>query len=325
MTQQTSQTPPGVPGPLPSFTFFGRSDDDPQSWADALRLNPDGFRPGQFEWWYTDGHLSNGMTFVASYHLEIDAEGVVRPYVTINLATPDGVVQDEKVRFDASEATFDREICHARVGPHFIRSHDGLKHYEIFVDPGANGGNGLHLHLERAVQSYAPGPDDGTEPPGPYFRWVCAVPSGTLRGTITIGGVEHEVIGSGYHDHNWGNVPMGVLVRDWHWARGSAGEYTAVAASVRFNSGITLNNVFVASPSAVAIAEAGPGVGFRGAARHRQEDRRGGALQCRRRDLRHGSVQRREGDVVLHLRPRPAVQLVVHPVRRRLGDRDQAR
>ena len=73
------------------------------------------------------------------------------------------------------------------------------------------------------MPSYKPGPDDGSNPEGPYFRWVCAVPNGSLSGTVTLDSVTHEVTGSGYHDHNWGNVPMSVLVKDWHWARGEAG------------------------------------------------------------------------------------------------------
>ncbi|MDE0695420.1 MAG: hypothetical protein OXH76_06250 [Boseongicola sp.] len=33
----------------PGFTFFGHDASDPQAWADALRLDPESFAPGQFE------------------------------------------------------------------------------------------------------------------------------------------------------------------------------------------------------------------------------------------------------------------------------------
>lgn len=257
----------------PGFTFYGRDPGDPQAWADALRLDPAGFAPGQFEWWYADGHLSNGVTFVASWHLEIDRSGVLRPYVTVNFATRDKVLLDRKVRFRPEQARFGRTVCDVAVGPHFLRSLDGLKRYELFVDPEANGGYGLHLELDRRVASYNPRPDDGSNPDGPYFRWVCAVPNGALQGTATVDSVTRAVTGSGYHDHNWGNVPMSALVRDWHWARGEAGGYTAVAASVRLRNGVDSRNVFVANEAGVAVAALGPpSVGFRELATAAQPD-----------------------------------------------------
>ena len=256
----------------PGFTFYGSEPGDPQAWADALRLDPEKFAPGQFEWWYADGHLSNGVTFVASWHLELDGSGVLQPYITVNFATDDEVLLDRKIRFEASQARYSRAICDVGIGRHFIRSLDRLNRYELFIDPKTNGGYGLHLQLDRKVPSYSPGPDDGSNPDGPYFRWLCAVPNGALSGTVTVDSVTHEVAGSGYHDHNWGNVPMSVLVKDWHWARGEAGGYTAVAASVRLNNGVDLRNVYVADETGVLVAELGPAVGFQELATAAQPD-----------------------------------------------------
>jgi hypothetical protein len=36
-----------------------------------------------------------------------------------------------------------------------------------------------------------------------------------------IGNEEHCVSGSGYHDHNWGDVPMQTLMHNRYWARTS--------------------------------------------------------------------------------------------------------
>ena len=257
---------------LPGFTFYGSDSGDPQSWADAQRLDPARFAPGQFEWWYADGHLSNGVTFVASWHLEIDTGGNLQPYITVNFATNDEVLLDRKIRFEASQAHYGRTMCDVGIGRHFIRSLDGLNRYELFIDPKTNGGYGLHLQLDRTVPSYNPRPDDGSNPEGPYFRWVCAVPNGALSGTVTVGSVMYEVTGSGYHDHNWGNVPMSVLVKDWHWARGEAGGYTAVAASVRLNNGVDSRNVYVADERGVLVAALSPAVGFRELATATQPD-----------------------------------------------------
>jgi hypothetical protein len=34
-----------------------------------------------------------------------------------------------------------------------------------------------------------------------------------------IGHEEYRASGSGYHDHNWGDVPMQTLMHHWYWAR----------------------------------------------------------------------------------------------------------
>ena len=38
--------------------------------------------------------------------------------------------------------------------------------------------------------------------------------------------------GSGYHDHNWGDVPMQTLMHNWYWARASVGPYSIIASHI---------------------------------------------------------------------------------------------
>jgi hypothetical protein len=47
-----------------------------------------------------------------------------------------------------------------------------------------------------------------------------------------IGGEERRAAGSGYHDHNWGDVPMQKLMHNWYWARASVGPYTVIASYI---------------------------------------------------------------------------------------------
>ena len=52
------------------------------------------------------------------------------------------------------------------------------------------------------------------------------VPNGLASVSYRIGNQEHRASGSGYHDHNWGDVPMqGALMHNWYWARASIGPY----------------------------------------------------------------------------------------------------
>lgn len=64
--EKSTESVEQVPAISPNFTFYKNDD----VWADALRLDPENYQAGEFEWWYTDGHLSNGSSFVASYHID---------------------------------------------------------------------------------------------------------------------------------------------------------------------------------------------------------------------------------------------------------------
>src|SRR5437764_740370 len=46
------------------------------------------------------------------------------------------------------------------------------------------------------------------------------------------GSEEHRASGSGYHDHNWGDVPMQTLMHNWYWARASVGAYNVIASYI---------------------------------------------------------------------------------------------
>src|SRR5581483_10622122 len=64
------------------------------------------------------------------------------------------------------------------------------------------------------------------------FAWLPAVPEGVVEGTLTIDGRRESIRGSGYHDHNWGDLAMQKLVHDWYWGRARLGPYTVIAAFI---------------------------------------------------------------------------------------------
>jgi hypothetical protein len=41
-------------------------------------------------------------------------------------------------------------------------------------------------------------------------------------------GQAHAVRGTGYHDHNWGNVALPAVMHHWYWGRAHVGEYTLI-------------------------------------------------------------------------------------------------
>jgi len=64
------------------------------------------------------------------------------------------------------------------------------------------------------------------------FAWLSAVPHGQASVRYRIGHDEHRASGSGYQDHNWGDVPMQTLMHNWYWARASVGPYTVIASYI---------------------------------------------------------------------------------------------
>src|SRR5258708_13558261 len=64
------------------------------------------------------------------------------------------------------------------------------------------------------------------------FAWLPAVPRGRADVRYTIGQEEYRASGGGYHDHNWGDVPMQTLMHNWYWARASVGPYTVIASYI---------------------------------------------------------------------------------------------
>jgi hypothetical protein len=72
----------------------------------------------------------------------------------------------------------------------------------------------------------------GVEGKEKLFAWLPSVPCGRASVRYKIGNEEHRASGSGYHDHNWGDVPMQTLMHNWYWARASAGPYTIIASYI---------------------------------------------------------------------------------------------
>jgi hypothetical protein len=64
------------------------------------------------------------------------------------------------------------------------------------------------------------------------FAWLPSVPQGSVTVRYSVDGEKYETNGVGYHDHNWGNVGLMKVVRDWYWARGQAGPYSVIASYI---------------------------------------------------------------------------------------------
>ncbi|MCD6343321.1 MAG: hypothetical protein J7L76_06010 [Spirochaetaceae bacterium] len=61
-----------------------------------------------------------------------------------------------------------------------------------------------------------------------YFGWVVPIPHGSVTCTLTYDGKSHEVAGTGYHDHNWGNLALHKVQDHWYWGRAQFDDFTII-------------------------------------------------------------------------------------------------
>ncbi len=180
-----------------------------------------------FEWWYFDGLLDDGTVLVVLFG-DNWLYGSHKRAVNIDLTTPGKPTRRIMRTFDDPGA-FSSDHANAQIGPHSFKG--DLENYAIHVDAAETGGVGCDLTLRRRVASYRPA-TGYIEAGDKFFAWLVAVPEGAVTGTLTADGVTRQVTGSGYHDHNWGNVSPANLFDKWWWGRGRTGGYTIIAADI---------------------------------------------------------------------------------------------
>jgi carotenoid 1,2-hydratase len=73
-----------------------------------------------------------------------------------------------------------------------------------------------------------------------FHNWVLAAPKCSVTGTLDVTNLsdrttEHiDFDGSGYHDHNFGTVPMETDIQDWHWGRVHSGAIDLVYYNISY-------------------------------------------------------------------------------------------
>jgi hypothetical protein len=186
-----------------------------------------------FEWWYFDGLLDDG-TVVVVWFGDNWFYGSHERAVTVELTAP-GKPTQRVMRTFEEPGSFSSDSADIKIGPHQFKG--DLDTYFIHVDPAETGGVGCDLTLRRRVASYRPA-TGYIEAGKQFFAWLVPVPEGAVTGTLTVDGVTRQVTGSGYHDHNWGNISPAKLFDNWWWGRGRSGEHTIIAAEIHGKSAV---------------------------------------------------------------------------------------
>jgi predicted secreted hydrolase len=216
-------TKPVIFAVTPDFIARDGLTETVQPWEDGMRAETG---RGSFEWWYYDAHFDDGSTAVLVFMTKplLERNGPLRPAVSLTITRPDGVKLAQLPIFPPGQFTAAKEGCDVRIGANWTKG--DLHTYQVHIELD---GLGADLVFTGVVPPWRPGA--GKSFFGDldhYFAWLPSIPFGTVSGTLVYDGQTHEVNGTGYHDHNWGNVGLNEVMDHWYWGRARVGDYTLI-------------------------------------------------------------------------------------------------
>ena len=227
------------------YVRMGTKRDVIEPWEDGKR---DDDRAGVYEWWYFDMIMDDGSKAVIHFNTKdnktIGKEGTI-PSVVLKITSPDGKEYKDNVILSKDDAIFGKNKCEVKFGPHFLNGDLHTYHIHVANTGGVCGSDGAggkgaasdvgaDLFLTSTSKPWRPGAGGftfGADEKG-YFTWLCAVPRGTVKGTLFYDGKEHPVIGVGYHDHQWGNMAHNKTWDHWLWGRQDFGDYAILVFDI---------------------------------------------------------------------------------------------
>jgi hypothetical protein len=170
-----------------------------------------------FEWWYFDATLDRGYRLVAILHSSLYNAVDHKPTLDIRLTPPGGPSIVAIARFERDDFHSRKEYCDVQLGDcRAFLQEPGRYHLSLRQGP---------IMAELVYEAIAPGWRAGTGflfndlKSGHYFRWVVPVPQALVSGYIVLEGQKFPVMGTGYHDHNWGNFFLPDAFSHWYWGR----------------------------------------------------------------------------------------------------------
>ena len=213
---------------------------------DALRTTD---RNNEYEWWYFDAKLDDGSVLVAYFWKIKNIKDFY--YIGVNYNSPDGTEYKKIKFFKSKDVFFSEDSCNVQFGENYFIGN--LKNYNINIDKNDFDGFGFTVNLSSTIPPYRP--QDGIiSAKEDYFAWLAAVPNGRVNGNLFFNSDNTIISGTGYHDHNWGNVPLQKLFDDWIWFRGTAGPYTIIGYelnTIQSRGGYSIPGIFIGDSTGI--------------------------------------------------------------------------
>ena len=197
-----------------------------QPWEDGMRT--DGTK-GTYEWWYFDSSYPDGTKLIIFFYSKspIAVNGPIKPMATMELTLPDGRKFEEQVGATLADSHYSKEKCDITIGDCHM---DGdLKQYNIRFQGKTLSATVTLTNTVPAWRSQC-GPILFGDREEYYFNWLPATPEGQAIADVTYPEGTLHLEGSGYHDHNWGNISMLKLMHHWYWGRAKIGDYKVISS-----------------------------------------------------------------------------------------------
>ncbi|MFZ0388879.1 MAG: lipocalin-like domain-containing protein [Calditrichia bacterium] len=202
--------------------------------GNGFLLNANGHHPSEspfaFEWWYFDVSLNDGSAATFIFHLS----DLLKPNskfgsINISLFKPGFNTKTWFIRYPVAQIKASTEKCNVKIGKNTCRNiSDSI--YEIKIDEAD-----IKVDLRFISQMNAWRPGKGKIHFGKvtdYFAWLVPQPRAKVSGQIRVKDSDWDINGIGYHDHNWGTVPLINILNAWTWGRLYFEEFTMVYADL---------------------------------------------------------------------------------------------
>lgn len=210
------------------YSRLGLTEGKIEQWEDGLRTSG---KFGEYEWWYFDAKLEGGYSLVIIFYSQPVTAATLgyAPCVSFSL-TGGGYEIMEEVSVPVKNCNFSRECCDVCIGKNKFKG--DLRDYKIHFE---NDHIKCDVDLLGLASSYRHKTGQIFFGEKKYFAWLPSVPEGKVTADITIDGKQMTLSGSGYHDHNWGNMGMFWLMHHWYWGRAKVGEYQVISSYITAN------------------------------------------------------------------------------------------
>ena len=198
-----------------------------QKFEDGLRTVE---KSGNYEWWYFDSKYSDGSSLVIVFYTKpvTSFAKSFKPFVSLNYINPNG--KEIRVTAESDSYSFSKDGCDVKIGDSYVKG--DLSHYDIYFK---NDEVECKLTLDASVPSWRPESGHIRFGEKDYFAWLPSVPEGKMNGFLKTKDETIALDGTGYHDHNWGNKLMILLMNDWYWGRAKIGDYVVVSSYIYAN------------------------------------------------------------------------------------------
>jgi hypothetical protein len=233
-----------------SSTYIDWGNNPPPA-SDRARHTIIGKRP--FEWWYFDGHLDTGETFVGVFLDPSFTTG--KPGVAFSLYSPDWQKETILKTVDSGQMITSTDDVDISCPLGFVKRIDDKNYHVQWNMDGLT----ADFMLTTLAPGWRPSGGDGVNEDNLDFFWTVHQARNSIEGTITKDGKTRHVTGIGYADHNWGKKPLNEITRKWVWGRILAGDYTIIYADVDYlDPSIKSRPLYIAKGDTMVVGSGSP-------------------------------------------------------------------